>query len=259
MRLDVLISSIFLTTPALAHIQLDEPAPRGAAQKAGPCGAPGGVRGDNVAVFTPGQTITVTWRETINHPSHYRISFDEDGDDDFRDPEDFMDFSGNPTVLVDAIEDLPAAGQEQEVTLPNVTCERCTLQVVQVMYDKPPYGDGNDLYYQCADLALRGAVVAVDAAPLPPDVSSPEVRDAALAEAGSDDQGPVGDDVQTGDGRSATPDGASGDAFNGADLRLSDTSLGSSDGCTLGFRGLPSMMWPLVSLLGLAALRRRRA
>src|SRR5690606_6077325 len=40
-------------------------------------------------------------------------------------------------------------------TLPDIECESCTLQVVQVMYDKKPYGDGNDLYYQCADIALR--------------------------------------------------------------------------------------------------------
>ena len=43
----------------------------------------------------------------------------------------------------------------EQVTLPDVECERCTLQLIQVMTDKAPYGDGNDLYYQCADLALR--------------------------------------------------------------------------------------------------------
>jgi hypothetical protein len=42
------------------------------------------------------------------------------------------------------------------VTLPDLVCDNCTLQVIQVMYDKPPYTTpGNDIYYQCADLVLR--------------------------------------------------------------------------------------------------------
>jgi hypothetical protein len=143
--------------PALAHIQLDDPPARTTQQKDGPCGAADSPRGETATVFAPGETITVRWRETINHPSHYRIAFDADGDDDFADPADFMDFSGNPTVLLDAIEDRAGGEYSASVTLPDVVCETCTLQLVQVMYDKPPYGDGNDLYYQCADLALRRA------------------------------------------------------------------------------------------------------
>ncbi|MCA9560948.1 MAG: hypothetical protein KC583_20510, partial [Myxococcales bacterium] len=50
------------------------------------------------------------------------------------------------------------------VTLPDVECDNCTLQVIQVMFDKPPQtSPGNDLYYQCADLVLRG-----DGPPPPP-------------------------------------------------------------------------------------------
>lgn len=45
--------------------------------------------------------------------------------------------------------------------LPDVECDNCTLQAIQVMYDKPPYvTPGNDLYYQCADLVLRRGVAA---------------------------------------------------------------------------------------------------
>ncbi|MFA9472798.1 MAG: hypothetical protein ACERNK_19695, partial [Deltaproteobacteria bacterium] len=55
-------------------------------------------------------------------------------------------------------------GYMATVTLPNVTCDNCTLQVIQVMYDKPPYTTpGNDIYYQCADLVLREGAAPPDA------------------------------------------------------------------------------------------------
>lgn len=139
-----------------AHLDVLSPAPRSSQLKQGPCG--GGadeLRGDVVHSYRPGQTITVTWDEYVDHPGHFRISFDEDGQDSFADPASFEDVSGNPSVLIDGIPDRAGGGSySQEVTLPAVSCDRCTLQVVQVMSDKPPYGDGNDLYYQCVDLVL---------------------------------------------------------------------------------------------------------
>ncbi len=141
---------------AHAHIQLQYPAQRDAAQKRGPCGLSGSVRGDDPAVFAPGETITVIWTETIGHPGHFRISFDDDGDDDFVDPAGYDDLYTNATVLLDDIPDTGCGDVSRvAVTLPDIECERCTLQVVQVMTDKRPYGAGNDLYYQCADIALR--------------------------------------------------------------------------------------------------------
>ncbi|RMH39630.1 MAG: hypothetical protein D6689_15985 [Deltaproteobacteria bacterium] len=145
---------------AEAHIALVSPPHRYAEneQKAEPCGRPGGTRGTNVTVFEPGATITVKWRETINHPSHYRISFDDDGDDDFCYPASKDDLYSCPSVLLDNIPDEPPPSGifEAQVTLPNIECENCTLQLVQVMYDKVASGWGdNDLYFNCADIALR--------------------------------------------------------------------------------------------------------
>lgn len=139
---------------ARAHLHVTEPASRGDALKTGPCGGSEG-RGAVVHTFAPGQTITVRWDEFVDHPGHYRISFDPDGEDDFVDPAGFEDVSGGPAVLLDGIADRSGGGgYEQEVTLPDVACDNCTLQVIQVMTDKPPYGDGNDMYYQCIDLVL---------------------------------------------------------------------------------------------------------
>ncbi len=141
---------------AAAHLKVTEPAARHEYLKQGPCGAGADdPRGAAAHTFRPGQTITVTWEEFVDHPGHYRIAFDPDGQDDFEDPADFDDVSGGPGVLIDGIPDRAGGGAySQEVTLPDVACDRCTLQVIQMMTDKPPYGDGNDLYYQCIDLVL---------------------------------------------------------------------------------------------------------
>lgn len=150
------VAALLHAAAAHAHIQLVYPPQRYAEQKQGPCGRSGGVRGDNVSVFAPGQTITVMWKETVGHPGHFRVSFDEDGDDDFVNPAAYDDFYTNSAVLIDNIKDTGCGDVSQvQVTLPDIECENCTLQVVQVMTDKGPYGDGNDLYYQCSDIALR--------------------------------------------------------------------------------------------------------
>jgi hypothetical protein len=241
------LAGVLATTPAAAHIQLDDPPARTSSQKAGPCGAADAPRGDTVATFAPGQTITVRWRETINHPAHYRIAFDADGDDDFADPLDFMDFSGNPTVLLDAIADRDGGEYSAEVTLPDVTCERCTLQVVQVMYDKPPYGDGNDLYYQCADIAVVGDVP--DAGPAIPDPPEPDPSDPDPSEP---------DPSEIHDAGAHTPVDAGPDAAVDTTDDASDDT-GDDGGCTAlpGRTSAPAaplllLLWPL------ARARRRR-
>lgn len=156
MGLAALILSVLYAGRASAHIALTSPKPRYADQKAGPCGkGTRDARTGNVARFKPGETITVTWRETIGHPGHFRIAFVEDGTAGLVDPKGFDDRSGGPNVLVDGIADKPQNGTySQVVTLPDVACTNCTLQLIQVMTDKPPYGDGNDIYYQCADIVL---------------------------------------------------------------------------------------------------------
>ncbi len=145
-----------LVSVALAHIEMDKPSPVTDSLKDGPCGAGDHQRGDDVTVYAPGETIRVRWHETIDHPSTYRIAFDEDGDDSFEDPKTTDDFYVNDGVLLDEIPDQDDGVFSVEVTLPDTPCENCTLQLIQLMLDKPPYEAGtNDLYYQCADIALR--------------------------------------------------------------------------------------------------------
>jgi hypothetical protein len=41
------------------------------------------------------------------------------------------------------------------LTLPSVECENCTIQLIQMMTDKPPYAVGtDDIYYNCLDVRL---------------------------------------------------------------------------------------------------------
>jgi len=124
----LVLSSWLCAAPpaARAHVRLVDPPPRYPnTLKDPPCGLTGGQRSTTVTELLPGATITVVWDEYINHPA--------------------------PSVLLDNIAD---GLSSTEVTLPNVQCDNCTLQLIQVMYDKPPWGDGNDIYYQCADLVL---------------------------------------------------------------------------------------------------------
>jgi hypothetical protein len=167
---------------ASAHITMTFPSPRTAEQKLRHCGD--NVPRANVSTFLPGQTITVTWLETINHTGWYRISFHPDGDT-FRIPpmsdgpceipgtcapcvgatcnfptEDMtgmLDPGGSgSTIIADRI---PDGMLSYDITLPNIECTNCTLQLIQLMteghgdYNEDP-NEGNDIYFQCADVVL---------------------------------------------------------------------------------------------------------
>jgi hypothetical protein len=154
-----------------AHIDLLSPVPRehgpsrepNSNVKQGPCGQEVNGRTEEVAVFEPGATVAVTWVETTNHRSYYRIAFDADGDDAFPtfagtgrgtegiDPSGPCPVDGQVILAYD-MDDRSGGSHTLEVRLPDVECERCTLQVVQFMYDT-----GRPYYFQCADVALRRA------------------------------------------------------------------------------------------------------
>lgn len=182
---------------ARAHIDMHgELKGRGGDQKAKPCeGMP---RSDEPYRFEPGATIELGVVELVPHDGYFRIAFDNDGTD-FKDPQsiaplnpdrygegkkclgtardrcgqsDFCNMSsdGNgPTVLWDNLDphliDGFSFGQTRTwtVKLPNVECDNCTLQVMQVMEDPAgdahgPFDGENDLYYRCVDVVLKKGV-----------------------------------------------------------------------------------------------------
>ena len=144
-----LAALIFLYAPlAAAHARWDlngvvKPRNTSTGLKTDPCGA---ARTTTPATFAPGQTLEVSFEETINHASHFRIAFSPLGDLNF-----------NNHVLLDNIPD--NLGSETPlphlfravITLPAQTCDACTLQLIQVMTDNPAAPSN---YYSCADIKL---------------------------------------------------------------------------------------------------------
>src|SRR2546423_304929 len=124
MRTPSALVALCALMPALAfsHSFLTSPTPRNSvANKTGPCGVPPNGTRTN---FSPGQTITVTWTETIDHPGHYRLAFAPANDTGF-----------DQNVLLDNIPN-PAGAQatnSTQITLPTTPCTGCTLQLIQVM------------------------------------------------------------------------------------------------------------------------------
>jgi uncharacterized protein (TIGR03382 family) len=175
---------------AHAHIHLTSPLARTDSmtgdQKDQHCGVNGQVRNAaRVTTYKPGETITVTWLETINHPGYYRIAFQPNGDVFGIPAAGNGPPAGFPSVdetgLTDATgaiilaDRIPDGMLSTQITLPNMECNNCTLQFIQVMTDKPPYttaANSDDIYFNCADITLSNtAPPAVDAPPTsnPPD------------------------------------------------------------------------------------------
>jgi hypothetical protein len=181
--------------------------------KTAPCGVAGAKRGSNVYTFEPGQTITIKLKEYVPHPGYFRIAFDNDGDDGFMEPQSIMpenracmmgemrcgktDFCNSPTVLLDNIEphwDANFAGgaidRSWQVKLPDVECDNCTLQIIQIMTDPAggahgPYDLMNDVYHQCIDVTLkRGSVMDANTGPAMNTVPMMECAQVVVAASG---------------------------------------------------------------------------
>jgi len=62
-----------------------------------------------------------------------------------------------PPVLADGLfphNTKPTAPLETDVTIPNITCKACTLQVIQFMEQHPINNPGNFTYHHCAVLHI---------------------------------------------------------------------------------------------------------
>ena len=170
--LNAAIAALFLShTPlAAAHARWDpagivKPRNADANLKGDPCGAV--PRTTTPATFAPGQTIEVTFQETVNHPGHFRIAFSPANDQGF-----------NSNILLDSIPD--TMGPETPtphlyrsvITLPMQTCDACSLQLIQVMTDS------NTNYYSCSDIKLAtGSTPTPTPAPIPTPTPVPASTD----------------------------------------------------------------------------------
>jgi hypothetical protein len=278
---------------ARAHISLEQAQPPthlsrygDGELKEGPCGRAGGTRGTNVYTYEPGQTITVNVQEFIPHSGYFRIAFDEDGDDDFLDPQSIdpverqcqtdeprcgeSDFYNNAAVLPD-LDDLEPHGSNTQaktwswdVTLPDVECDHCTLQIIQVMEDHGKYLLDNDVYHTCIDLVLKHGA-SPDAGPMAGDGDGDgTVPDGDGDGTTGDGDGTVGDgDGTVGDGSSDGSDDGAGDGYSGGDGDTDGSpatgGTTSSGTCALGPHQTSYGVLAAVGLgLTMLGLRRRR-
>jgi hypothetical protein len=175
-------STLFLLAPARAHFALQKPASAsqqdnlGDPQKSAPCGQadPGNaaVPTNVVTPFSAGETITITINETVYHPGHYRVALAVNDRSEL--PADPPVKAGStacgsteiqmtPTfpVLADGMLKHTArfnGAQSFEVKLPsNVTCTRCTLQVIEFMSEHGLNNPGGCFYHHCADISIGAA------------------------------------------------------------------------------------------------------
>ena len=218
---------IWMSTIALGHMALEEPLPRypsdgSTANKACPCGVGASNRlcddpNDRsdpdrsvyVTSYAPGETVTLTWRETIGHAGRWRVAFDPDG-------ADMDDFNAN--ILLDIPDPSGSAGNtgngdlwEVEVTLPDTPCDNCTLQLVQIMDGNTtaPVADpiGRSSYYQCADIEIS------DGGPVDTDDTDPPIDTDDTDPVDTDTDAPAPVDQADGCGCAAGSDAPAGLAF----------------------------------------------
>jgi len=258
------LGGLLLATSAHAHIQLTAPAPRHTSLKDGPCGK-GAVdpRGTKITTFKPGETITVTWKETVAHPGHYRIAFDENGQR-FTDPSGPNDVAPRPYVIKDNITDKTGTQNYSEtVTLPNIQCTNCTLQLVQVMTDKQGNGWGNDdLYYQCADLVLAGGDGGAPVVDGGTSSSSSSSGGSSSSSSSSGGSGSSSSGAASSSSSSGTPATSSSSGSTGEPTTAANNS-GDDDGCNVhGERtspaGLGALALTAVALVLGRIVRRRK-
>ena len=241
----------FNAAPASAHFKLLKPASwlkedaTGGPQKGSPCG-PGnsGFLGDDVqpvptsgmiTEFKAGEEIDIELDETIPHPGYFRVAIAKDRSEFTIPPVDnpsscALDLSKVPTgahdnILADGLwkeETQPAARHLMtKVKLPNEPCEKCTIQVVQVMKD---HGLNSCYYYHCADIKITASGAPSGTA----GTTAAGSGAAAGASAGSGAAGAAG---------SATPAGAGGAGGGAAGAPAASTAGAMADAGTSGAAG----------------------
>jgi hypothetical protein len=176
-------AALLVVGPASAHFILVSPDSwivenvLGDPQKAGPCGASATITvtpTGKVTAMKGGDTLHIKVKETIYHPGHYRIALAVlDRSELPADPEAVtresprgpisvsgkIDPAPKAPVLADGLfvhAQRPEAGSfwETDVKLPNINCEKCTVQVIQFMEEHGLNREGDFTYHHCADLKL---------------------------------------------------------------------------------------------------------
>ena len=179
----IVLALVLLLVPVAtqAHFKLLAPASwliedeRGDPQKAAPCGGTNtdfGKPSWAVTQATGGSALHIRVQETIFHPGHYRVALAVNSPTELPvDPKaTTMDTDRGPRsvsaeimspvqppVLADGLfmhQAKADAPFETDVTLPNINCRRCTLQVIQFMEQHAVNNPGMFTYHHCATVQI---------------------------------------------------------------------------------------------------------
>ena len=176
-----LLAALAAANSVQAHFTLRAPASwiveddKGDPQKLAPCGGveqnPGTPTGASTDV-RGGQKLKVVVDETVFHPGHYRIALARKRNLLPPDPEVTMhdtdrgprslsakiETSPQPPLLADGLwphTEKPTKSWETEITIPNITCDSCQLQVIEFMAEHPGVAiDGGHSYHHCSTLNI---------------------------------------------------------------------------------------------------------
>jgi hypothetical protein len=182
-RLTIAVTLLFAGLPTVmrAHFKLVEPASwiiedeRGDPQKGFPCGGSNtdyGKPSYAVSQAAGGSKLHIKVQETIFHPGHYRVALAVNSPAELpvdpkattetteRGPRSISGEIMDPVqvpVLADGL--FPHSAKvdtplETDVTLPNISCKRCTLQVIQFMEQHGPNNPGLYTYHHCATIQI---------------------------------------------------------------------------------------------------------
>ena len=177
-----LVAIALFAPKGIAHFRLVEPAswleesPMGDPQKSAPCGGtsadPGKPTG-KVTTVAGGEKLHIKIQETVFHPGFYRVALAVNSRDELpKDPEPVTKPGPNGPVSVSAAIQYPpqppilADGlfqhtsrfdkeQEADVDIPNITCSKCILQIIEFMAAHGLNKDGDFTYHHCAVLQIR--------------------------------------------------------------------------------------------------------
>lgn len=287
------VSVLFSALPAQAHFVLKSPTAwatqdgLGNPQKSAPCGqadpgTPATATG-SVSAFRPGDTVTVTIDETVFHPGHYRVLLATNRSELPEDPPVTAGDTpcGSTTIaaapafplLVDGALKHTAAfsgPQSIQVKLPSdVTCEKCTLQVVEFMSSHGLNNPGGCFYHHCADISIGPQGPAGGSGGTPSGGTAGEGGNAGFGGAnsgGTPGRGGGSSGGSAGEGgRNVAGDatvgggglGASGQlGFAGSAAAGSPTDAGCS--CRTPGRSRPRLFEMLCAFAGIALVRARR-
>jgi MYXO-CTERM domain-containing protein len=278
------LATFILPAAAHAHFILQAPASQteqsqlGDPQKAPPCGYDGSeVETGEVTVFQAGETITITIDEVIYHPGHYRVALAEDPSELPPEPpvtEGITPCGSAPIdpapvfpVLADGVlvhDSQFSEPQSFDVTLPDMNCTNCTLQIIQFMSAHGLNDPGGCYYHHCATITIEGgaaetsADTGVDGSSGDDDPTDASTTDPDPTTDGGPSDGASADDMAD---DAATVTASAGETGMGTDTSGAPEDDGD-DGCgcasaAAGQNGSQPLA-ALFGIVGLAAIARRR-